>query len=696
MSKLRLIDKRTRKTGRGRTRILWVFLLLPVLFVTGCAYFNTFYHAKKYYKQAEATREREEITGKTTGSASNLYKQSIEKCKRVIDLYPGSKWEDDAHLLMAKGYYGQADYLTAEQTLRPFPQKFPDSKLVPEAAFWMGLIAFAQEDYSDSRRIWGSLLQEFPDFEDRQEVEFYLAQGQWQRGEVDEAILAYDRFLEKYPRGDWAANARLDLGDLLMEEKRYEKAAEVFGQVVAKGKEKDDRLEARLLLGKALEAQQLNEEALEVYTRLELMIDPDVYAGRVDSDERETLLRVQRASAQVARQDSLLEARFQNPGETPEDTTQTVVETPDETPPFLPEAGKSAPKPTIKNRNPDDPKDRRLGQVMLREGAVLGKLDRPWDAILVFEQIVGEYPRSVFAAEAQYRIGYTLEVLLEDFEQAQKAYADVSKHGLSSFREEADRRAKNLNTVKALLATAATDSLSRAISAAVEARFMRAELYLFQQEDAERALNEYREIETRFPGTPHAAKAGLAIAWVTQSELGDSTGAMTKYREVAEHYQGTEYGRQAAQIVYGPESDPDPEEFTGPSIEELRSPENLAVLEALREQEDAAADSLVMPPTLPRNPQPDLDPGDPGSLSDIIKRSKLNPEPEAPVQEEAPVAVPVPAGESPVDSTSVSPDTTGASGNEENQPAEADTTGASEDGENQPAEEDTTASKDGR
>ncbi len=70
-----------------------------ILFIS-CAYFNTFYNAKTYFNEAERTyKER----GNTSESLKK-YRKVIEKCSKVLDRYPKSKYVDDALYLMALSY----------------------------------------------------------------------------------------------------------------------------------------------------------------------------------------------------------------------------------------------------------------------------------------------------------------------------------------------------------------------------------------------------------------------------------------------------------------------------------------------------------------------------------------------------------------------------------------------------------------
>src|SRR5262245_11898522 len=106
--------KRNRLTALIRTS-LGVLLLA---FLSGCAYFNTFYHAKQYYGQAEKSRASEHGQPSATSTSSGYYKQAIQKCEKVIEKYPGSKWADDAYLLMAQSHYWRGDYLAAQEALQ--------------------------------------------------------------------------------------------------------------------------------------------------------------------------------------------------------------------------------------------------------------------------------------------------------------------------------------------------------------------------------------------------------------------------------------------------------------------------------------------------------------------------------------------------------------------------------------------------
>ncbi len=683
-----------RPASRALPAMILALGLALVLLVGGCAYYNTFYHARQFYEDAQRLEEadRKGTSASVSGAfstpssndprlatqkaaagtqagnarANDLYSKCIDKCKKVIENYPGSRWQDDAYLLMAKAYYGKGEYLAASRELARFPSRFPESNLLSEALFWQGLTAYAQDDRDEARKLWADLLQQYPKSDEREDARYYMAEALQHEDETEPAVQAYRDFLKEFPKGDRAVAARMELGRLLLEENQYEEAEGIFRHLASKAPEEEDRLQARLLLGESLEDQDKNEDALALYQDVEQWLDPDVLKGRMTAEERERLEDEARKVREAAAQDSAFKAkmglidttrtnnpatRTQNPntdqfgnplpGTQNPNTDQFGNPLPGTQNPNTDQFGNPLPGtqnpntdqfgnplPGTQNPNTDqfgnpvtnpaaqtaaqtqtgtnvgvnptlmrqtlptnDPKYKQLAQVILREGTVLADLGRPWDAILAFEQVLAEYPRTTFASEAQYRIGYTYEVDLEDFDRAQDAYNKVATQGRSAFSEDAEKRAKNLSTVKNLMA-AASDSASQATASAAQARFLRAELYLFQQDKPERALEEYQGIEKDFAGTEHEAKAALAEAWVRMNALADTARGRAKYADVMRRFPDTEYGRRASRILKGPEREPAPTEFMGPSEEALRDPLNVASVNAREDSLFAAATAV--------------------------------------------------------------------------------------------------------
>ena len=86
-----------------------LLLVLIILSISGCAYFNTFYNAQQYFKEAEKIRLTKD--GKSISvSAMDKYGKTVKKCETILSDYPDSKYIIDARLLMGKARYYRSEY----------------------------------------------------------------------------------------------------------------------------------------------------------------------------------------------------------------------------------------------------------------------------------------------------------------------------------------------------------------------------------------------------------------------------------------------------------------------------------------------------------------------------------------------------------------------------------------------------------
>ena len=179
----------------------------------------------------------------------------------------------------------------------------------------------------------------------------------------------------------------------------------------------------------------------------------------------------------------------------------------------------------------------RWGRLRLRVGTahlMAGRLDA---ALQEFREVAASYPRSALAAEAQYRIAYAYETEAGDLERARTEYGKVKdQSAIGGFVKEANQRIANIDRFSSLRKAAGRDSLERKAQAA----FMLAELYLFQHNHPDRALEQYRRIESDFQGTGWAGKAINAEAWVLKNKLSRPDVADSLLWVVIRGYKATE------------------------------------------------------------------------------------------------------------------------------------------------------------
>src|SRR5689334_10278851 len=112
-------------------------MLLLAGAVSSCAYYNTFYLARKYYMEATVGAHYE-VDREGSGQRVN-YNESADYSKKVLGVHARSKCVDDAWLLWAETLIGTDDPLKAVAMLQEFETRFPQSDLRPDAEFFLGL-----------------------------------------------------------------------------------------------------------------------------------------------------------------------------------------------------------------------------------------------------------------------------------------------------------------------------------------------------------------------------------------------------------------------------------------------------------------------------------------------------------------------------------------------------------------------------
>ena len=88
--------------GPSGLRILGLILLVAA---SGCAYYNTFYLARKYYREGVRAQERS-LTDEPSPEAATKYDLVIRQCTKLLTDYPKSKWVDDASYMLGAALYG--------------------------------------------------------------------------------------------------------------------------------------------------------------------------------------------------------------------------------------------------------------------------------------------------------------------------------------------------------------------------------------------------------------------------------------------------------------------------------------------------------------------------------------------------------------------------------------------------------------
>jgi TolA-binding protein len=235
-----------------------------LLALGGCAYFNTFYLAKRHYGDAQKAQERS-TSSAPAPDAVGKYDAAIRQCNKLLTDHPKSKWADDAMYMMGASYYGKGDYPEALRRLREFRQKYPGSPFVPDARFTEGLAHFRLREYLRADSVFTEVDRAYPKF--RRHYELYFHAGETQAGlkRWDEAVSWYGRAYDAGERRRDRGTALTRLADALASAERYDSASAVYGQAIRVEERAKQRFEIGFRLGDALKKGKHYEEALDHY-----------------------------------------------------------------------------------------------------------------------------------------------------------------------------------------------------------------------------------------------------------------------------------------------------------------------------------------------------------------------------------------------------------------------------------------------
>ena len=238
--------------------------MFALLALGGCAYFNTFYLAKRYYGDGQKAQERATSIAPTPDAAGK-YDAAIRQCNKLLAEYPKSKWADDAMYMLGASYYGKGDYAESLRRLREFRQKYPGSPFVPDARFTEGLAYYRQREYLRADSVFLEMDRDHPKFKRRSELAFYAGETKAGLKRWDDAVSWYQRAFDEAERRRERGLALTRMGDALASAERYDTAATVYARAIQVEDRAKQRFEIGFRLGDALKKSRRYQEALVHY-----------------------------------------------------------------------------------------------------------------------------------------------------------------------------------------------------------------------------------------------------------------------------------------------------------------------------------------------------------------------------------------------------------------------------------------------
>jgi TolA-binding protein len=228
-----------------------VLVLCGLVVASGCAKYNTFYNAKKWFDQAERAREEAIEQGSDVETASRgqrqNYMRAIDKAKKILREHPGHDLTDDALFLLGKSYQRLASYRESIRRLDQLFINFPATEFLEEAVFLQAVNYLMLGNAARSQEFLDRLATQFP--ESRFQSEALRASGDnaYALEDWEDAAADYGRFLAEFPEAENWDQSAMRRAQSLWELDRFADALVVLDDIEARSEQADLVFRARLL-----------------------------------------------------------------------------------------------------------------------------------------------------------------------------------------------------------------------------------------------------------------------------------------------------------------------------------------------------------------------------------------------------------------------------------------------------------------
>ncbi|MHB9027150.1 MAG: tetratricopeptide repeat protein [Candidatus Latescibacterota bacterium] len=231
--------------------LLILSLFLAGAGISGCAYFNSFYLAKKNYKDGERFRKRG--ADANNPEAKKFYSAAIENGAIILQDYKDSRYVDDSLFIMGMSYYHTRDFTRARTKFDELLAAFPKSSFAEEAKYYRAR-CFMELDRIDQARMDLSELTTLGSRAIRGQAGLTLAEINFRAGQWSELIVAAEGVIKSEPDDNILSQAVLYRGEALYNLEKYDEAVESFRTLTDKKKLKPQekfRVNTRIALSMA-------------------------------------------------------------------------------------------------------------------------------------------------------------------------------------------------------------------------------------------------------------------------------------------------------------------------------------------------------------------------------------------------------------------------------------------------------------
>ncbi|MCX7785079.1 MAG: tetratricopeptide repeat protein [candidate division WOR-3 bacterium] len=474
-------------------------LTLSLLLIS-CAYYNTFHNAKKFYKEAVVLQQ------KGSAQAKANFEKAIEKSALVISRHPRSRYVSQALFLIGMSYYHLAEYPKAIAKFENLINVFPNSKFVNQANLYWALALLENKDYNLAleklTRLKSDKGIQFLNREEQALVTYKLAELYYRKGDYFLASQELENFRLRYKKSKYYKDALLLLGNLYREQKNFDEAIAAYKTYIKLFSEshKSERILGIIGLAECLMLTERLEEGQKILN--------EILNYELDSKNYLALGKFFLKINQSAQARQYLR----------------------------------------KVKGIDAPQAYFLIASSFETEGIFDSAKIYYDSLLI-KKTSSEYTKY-----AEIRLA-VLNPLFTITKSDSQVKSDVARFDSVRAKAESLSNKYQNDSIVELIDTVENKKTGPAIDSA-QIYYLLAEVYNLNLNQFVRAINEYEKVYQKFPTSPYAPKALLAIAWIYKNKLNaesDTSQFFTAYHQILNQiirqYPETDYAKKASEML---------------------------------------------------------------------------------------------------------------------------------------------------
>lgn len=531
-----------------RRLVLLIFLIMALLM--NCAYYNTFFNAKKEFGEAEEAYKENPPEMGLNSNQKLLYEQAIKKASKVIVFHPNSKYVDDALFLMGKAYFRMEEFGKAQRKFDELLANYPQSDFRQEAGYLLGTVHYYMDDKIKARDALIAVIEDPKKNPWADDARLILGEMAYWAEDYQGAVLEYARIAEDYPKSELRSEALYMTGECSFILEDYSQALDAYTQASRFDLKGKRRYQVDLRIGECYQKLNQYPQALETFEDLagsDLYVDylpeirlqiAEVNYSMGDTtralEEYENIIqknpKTEEAAGAYYHLGLIHMANLDNLSVAKDYFDKSKAEAP---------ASEAGSKASLKRSQINRLEEYR-GKVAQADSLpnpeaiftlaeiYLLDLDRPDSALVHYQRVVEKTPLSKYAPPSAYVAAWIVENSLQDTARGETMYREL----ITSYpaTESADAARKRLGL----------PSVSDTTHRDAARRLLQAEELLLKQDDVDGALVLYHSVVAEFPTSPYVPKAECAIAWTLEHVKGDLDSALALYKALVQKYPDSE------------------------------------------------------------------------------------------------------------------------------------------------------------